>query len=97
MMYLIIGAYLIATAVRESGLGERIAYWYISKYVTNYNSIIISIFALTFILSLLIPHPWPRAFLIMSVMAVVIKSADMPREDAVKLDLPYLLHLYQFQ
>ncbi|PQL11473.1 SLC13 family permease [Veillonella sp. T11011-6] len=85
MMYLIIGAYLIATAVRESGLGERIAYWYISKYVTNYNSIIISIFALTFILSLLIPHPWPRAFLIMSVMAVVIKSADMPRDDAVKI------------
>ncbi len=32
MMYLIIGAYLIATAVKESGLGERIAYWYISRY-----------------------------------------------------------------
>ena len=85
MMYLIIGAYLIATAVKESGLGERIAYWYISKYVTNFNSIIISIFALTFILSLLIPHPWPRAFLIMSVMAVVIKSANMPKEDAIKI------------
>ena len=34
---------------------------------------------------LLIPHPWPRAFLIMSVMAVVVKSADIPREDAVKI------------
>lgn len=85
MMYLIIGAYLIATAVKESGLGERIAYWYISKYVTNFKSIIISIFALTFILSLLIPHPWPRAFLIMSVMAVVVKSANIPHEDAVKI------------
>lgn len=85
MMYLIIGAYLIATAVKESGLGERIAYWYIAHYVKNYNSIIISIFVLTFILSLLIPHPWPRAFLIMSVMAVVIKSAHIPHEDAVKI------------
>ena len=85
MMYLIIGAYLIATAVRESGLGERIAYWYIARYVTNFKSIIVSIFVLTFILALLIPHPWPRAFLIMSVMAVVIKSAKIPHEDAVKI------------
>ena len=65
MMYLIIGAYLIAAAVNDSGLGERIAYWYIDKYVTDFRSIIISIFVLTFILALLIPHPWPRAFLIM--------------------------------
>jgi di/tricarboxylate transporter len=85
MMYLIIGAYLIATAVKESGLGERIAYWYISRYVKNFKSIIVSIFVLTFILALLIPHPWPRAFLIMSVMAVVIKSAGIPHEDAVKI------------
>lgn len=84
-MYLIIGAYLIATAVKDSGLGERIAYWYIDKYVTNFKSIIVSIFALTFILALLIPHPWPRAFLIMSVMAVVVKSANIPHEDAVKI------------
>ena len=85
MMYLIIGAYLIAVAVKESGLGERIAYKFIVKYVSSFKSIIISIFALTFILALLIPHPWPRAFLIMSVMAVVVKSADIPHEDAVKI------------
>ena len=85
MMYLIIGAYLIAVAVKESGLGERIAYKFIVKYVSSFKSIIVSIFALTFILALLIPHPWPRAFLIMSVMAVVVKSADIPREDAVKI------------
>lgn len=85
MMYLIIGAYLIAVAVKESGLGERIAYNYIVKYVSSFKSIILSIFVLTFILALLIPHPWPRAFLIMSVMAVVIKSAGIPHEDAVKI------------
>ena len=56
-MYLVIGAYLIASAVKISGLGERIAYNFILKFVNSYKSIIISIFALTFILSILIPHP----------------------------------------
>lgn len=85
IMYLVIGAYLIAGAVKSSGLGERIAYNFILKFVDSYRSIIISIFLLTFMLSILIPHPWPRAFLIMSVMTVIIKSADIPREDAVKI------------
>lgn len=84
-MFLIIGAYLIAGAVKDSGLGERIAYAFINKFVRSYKGIIISIFVLTFIMSVLIPHPWPRAFLIMSVMAVVIQSAKMPKEDAVKI------------
>jgi len=84
-MYLVIGAYLIASAVKYSGLGERIAYGFIIKFVSSYKSIIISIFVLTFILSVLIPHPWPRAFLIMSVMSVVIKSAKMPKKDASKI------------
>lgn len=84
-MYLVMGAYLIASAVKSSGLGERIAYKFIIKFVSSYKSIIISIFVLTFILSILIPHPWPRAFLIMSVMAVVIKSAKIPKEDASKI------------
>jgi len=84
-MYLVIGAYLIASAVKSSGLGERIAYKFILKFVNTYKSIIISIFALTFILSIIIPHPWPRAFIIMSVMAVVIKSAKIPKEDSTKI------------
>lgn len=84
-MWLIMGAYMIAGAVKDSGLGERIAYAFIKKFVRSYNGIIISIFVLTFILSVLIPHPWPRAFLIMSVMAVVIKSANIPKVDAVKI------------
>ncbi len=84
-MYLVIGAYLIADAVKASGLGERIAYNIIIKFVTNFKSVIVCVFAITFILSLLIPHPWPRAFLIMAVMKVLIDSARIPREDAVKI------------
>lgn len=84
-MWLVMGAYMIAGAVKDSGLGERIAYAFIKKFVRSYNGIIISIFVLTFIMSVLIPHPWPRAFLIMSVMAVVIQSAKIPKVDAVKI------------
>lgn len=86
-VYLVIGAYLIAAAVERSGLGERIAYKFIIRFVDSYRSIIFSIFALTFLLSLIIPHPWPRAFIIMSVMSVVIKNADINKNDASKIGL----------
>jgi len=81
-IWLVVGAYLIASAVRNSGLGERLSYAFILRFVRGWRSIILSIFVLTFILSLLIPSPWPRAFLIMSVMAVVIRSANIPQKDA---------------
>ena len=84
-MWLVIGTYLIANAVKTSGLGERIAYSYMLRFVTGFRSIIIGIFALTAILSLLIPHPWPRAFLIMAVMAVIIQSSGISKADAVKI------------
>ncbi len=84
-IYLVIGAYLIAAAVRDSGLGERIAYHFMIRFVTSFKTLIIAIFLLTFVLSLLIPHAWPRAFLIMSVMMVLIKSANVERDDAIKI------------
>lgn len=84
-MYLVIGAYLIASSVKNSGFGERIAYKFILKFVNSYKSIIISIFVLTIMLSIIIPHPWPRAFLIMSVMTVIIKSANISKEDSIKI------------
>lgn len=84
-IYLVIGAYLIASAVKSSGLGERIAYAIIIKFVSSYKSIVYSIFLLTFILSIIIPHPWPRAFIIMSVIDALIKSANIHREDKAKI------------
>ncbi len=81
-IWLVAGAYLIAAAVRSSGLGERLSYVFILRFVRGWRSIIVSIFVLTLILSLLIPHPWPRAFLIMSVMMVIIQSAHIPKQDA---------------
>lgn len=87
VIYLVIGAYLIASSVQSSGLGERIAYNYLLRFVSSYKSIIVSIFVLTFILSLLIPHPWPRAFLIMSVMIKIIKSTNLNDDAAENIGL----------
>lgn len=87
LMYLIVGGYLIAAAVQVSGLGKRLAYAFLLKVVTSYNSLIISCYVLGFLLSFLIPHPWPRSFLIMGVMAVIIKSTEMPKRDAMNIGL----------
>lgn len=84
-MWLIIGAYIIANAVASSGLGERLAYNFILKFVNSYRSIIISIFVLNIIMSLFIPHPFPKAFLILSVMKVVMDAAKMCKEDRIKV------------
>ena len=44
-MYLIVGAYLIAAAVKNSGLGNRISYWFILRFMSSYRSVIISVFS----------------------------------------------------
>lgn len=84
-MWMVIGAYLIATAVKDSRLGERIAYLFIVKFVRNWKTLVISIFVLTFVLSLLIPHPFPRAFMILAVMMVVCDAAKMSKADKTKI------------
>lgn len=87
LIYLVVGGYLIAAAVTVSGLGRRIAFAFVLKFVNSYSSVIISAYVLTFLLSFLIPHPWPRAFLIMGVMTVIIKAADLPKKDAMNIGL----------
>lgn len=85
LMYLVVGGFLIAAAVQASGLGKRIAYKFILKFVDSFSSVIVSCYVLGFLLSFLIPHPWPRSFLIMSVMAFIIKAADLPAKDAANI------------
>lgn len=79
--YLIIGAYLISDAVENSGLGQRVAYVFILKFVNSFRSIIVSTFVLQIILGAFIPHPWPRAFLILSVMKIIIETTNIKKDD----------------
>lgn len=87
LMYLVIGGYLIAAAVDGSGLGRRIAYAFTLKFVNSYTSIIAACYVLGFILSIMIPHPWPRSFMIMAVMAIIIKSAKLAPKYAAQIGL----------
>lgn len=87
LAYIVIGGYLIAAAVKDSGLGKRIAYMYASRFISSFTSIIVGAYVIGFLLSFLIPHPWPRSFLIMSFMVTVITSANISKRDAANIGL----------
>jgi len=86
-MYFVISAFLIASAVKHSGLGERIAMYVISKHITNFRSIIVVIFVLHILLSLIIPASWARSLIIMAVMKQVIASTGLNQKDAITIGL----------
>ena len=87
LIWLIIGAFLIAAAVTKSGLAERVAYFFMIRYATSYRSLIVLTYVLGFVLSFLIPHPFPRALLLMSLVRAIIQKSGMNREDAASLGL----------
>ena len=87
LLWLIIGAFLIAAAVTKSGLAQRVAYFFMLRYATSYRSLIVLTYALGLVLSLLIPHPFPRALLVMAVMGAIIQQARMDPADAAALGL----------
>ncbi|MEI7850155.1 MAG: SLC13 family permease, partial [Chloroflexota bacterium] len=87
LMWLIISAFLIATAVTKSGLAERVAYFFMIRYATSYLSLVVLTYVLGFVLSFLIPHPFPRALLMMSLVRAIIEKAGMNKADAASLGL----------
>lgn len=87
LMWLIIGSFLIAAAVTKSGLAERVATFFIIRYATSYRSLIILTYLLGFVLSFLIPHPFPRALLLMSLMRAIIQKSGMNQADAASVGL----------
>lgn len=87
MIYLIIGSYLIASAVGSSGLGKRLAYWYASRYITSYKSMLFAAYFLGFLLSFFIPLSFARSFLVMGVLSIIARDADMPQADMANLGL----------
>ncbi|GHS97910.1 cation transporter [Synergistales bacterium] len=87
VIYLVIGGFLIAEAVRSSGLGKRIALEALNRYIRTYKGVIISCYVLNFALSLMIPHPWPRSFLLMSAVAHIANSAKLSRQGMTNIGL----------
>lgn len=87
LMWLIIGSFLMAAAVTKSGLAERVATFFILRYAKSYRSLIILTYVLGFVLSFLIPHPFPRALLLMSLMRIISQKAGMNAADAASVGL----------
>jgi anion transporter len=87
LMWLIIGAFLIAAAVTKSGLAQRVAYYFMIRYATSYRSLVVLTYVLGLVLSLLIPHPFPRVLLTMAVIGAIIRQAKMNEADAAALGL----------
>lgn len=87
LMWLIIASFLIAAAVAKSGLAERVATFFITRYAHSYRDLIILTYVLGFVLSFLIPHPFPRALLLMSLMRVIIQKSGMNATDAASVGL----------
>lgn len=87
LMWLIIAAFLIAAAVTKSGLAQRVAYFFMIRYATSYRSLIVLTYVLGLVLSLLIPHPFPRVLLTMAVIKTIIAKAKMNPVDAASIGL----------
>jgi anion transporter len=82
LMWLMVGAFLMAAAVTKSGLAMRVAYVLMSRYARSYASIVTLVYVLGFILSFLIPHPLPRTLLIMAMVTAIIEGSRMEPADA---------------
>lgn len=80
VMWLIIGAFLIAQAVISSRLCDRISCWFLCNFVRGYRSLIITIFVLSAVMSLFIPNPWPRSLIIVTLVKKM--TEGMKREAA---------------
>ena len=87
LMWLIIASFLIAAAVTKSGLAERVATFFIIRYANSYRDLIVLTYVLGFVLRFHIPHPFPRALLLMSLMRVIIQKSGMNAVDAASVGL----------
>ncbi|MDO5021789.1 MAG: anion permease [Eubacteriales bacterium] len=85
MQYLIIGGFLIAAAVKNSGVANRFALLFLGRFVKTYKQAIIACYLLSYALSLIIPQSFPRAFLIMSAMSCVINKSGMDKKVAANI------------
>jgi anion transporter len=85
LLWLTVGAFLIATAATNSGLATRVASGFMTRYARSYTSLVTLVYVLGFVLSVLIPHPFPRTLLLMALVTAVIDSSRMDPADATAL------------
>ncbi len=87
LMWLVIGAFLLAAAVTKSGLASRVAYLFMIRFAKSYRNIVVLSYVLGFVLSFLIPQPFPRTLLIMALVSQIISKSGANNKDAASLGL----------
>jgi hypothetical protein len=68
-----------------SGLTARVAYGFTTCYARSYSSLVTLVYVLGFVLSFLIPHPFPRTLLFMAIVSAVTDRARVDPADATAL------------
>lgn len=85
--YLVISSFLLAKAVEKSGLGKRLAVYLFSPFVRSYPTFIATIYLAGIALSLLIPHPFSRAFIMLAMVKSIFDRLQLEKEEKVSLGL----------
>lgn len=81
LAYLVIASFFIARAVEKSGLGTRLAVLVFYPFVRSYRSFIITIYLVGILFSLLIPHSFARAFLMLAVVRTMFEQMELETEE----------------
>jgi di/tricarboxylate transporter len=81
-MFLYFAAFVMADVVDKSGIGKRVAYFLSIKVIKGWTSLIVSAFVTTFVLSFLIPHPFPRAFLLLAIFKSIGQACGLNDRDS---------------
>ncbi|WP_180953962.1 SLC13 family permease [Bacillus sp. M6-12] len=87
MIYLVISAFFLAKAVEKSGLAQRLALYMFRPFVKNYRTLIILIYGVGIIFSLIIPHPFARAFIMLAIVKSIWDQMELSKEERASVGL----------
>jgi anion transporter len=85
--YLVIAAFLLAKAVEKSGLGKRLAVRLFAPFVRSYSTFVATIYLSGIVLSLVIPHPFSRAFIMLAMVKSIFDQLEVEPEQKISLGL----------
>ena len=84
-LWMMMAAFLIAGAVVDSGLAERIANYATVKIVRDWKSLILFILVMLVVLGLLVPNTMARCFIVFAIVKRIAENNGFKHEDLVKL------------
>jgi len=78
-------AFIFVDVIEKTGLAKRVAYLMSLTLIKGFRSMIIASFIMTLIIGFLIPHPFPRCFLILAIMKGIAQASGMNERDSTTI------------